>query len=350
MINRADREGNILRKRGYLSVALCTIMTVSLFLWFFSPALQEVKAEEVPLYVGEGVAEGEVFLFLPSGQQLIMDNNPMPIFDKSRIQTGDGVSVISLVPDGLIEVYKESDVLLSKKGGKNILKVTRGVIRFSVPSSEGALSIITPSATVNVRVLQWLASRSDSLPPEGGVRAGVVEVVGGGDTFVTSIKGSLAVTTGDDKTQVVRQGETIKLAQIRVEEGVQPAQKNLLTGLSRFQLGALSAQKGVRILPKGVKVLTLNSGEIALTIPAEAGGGLIIGKPRAIAKSLNAIGISATMEAIRGIAVAESTGGMMSAGRYIAAGTLATGLGVVAGTAGGGGGGGEEDAASPSAP
>jgi hypothetical protein len=202
------------RKRGFLSVSLYNILIMSLILWPCPLTIKEIMAQEVsPIYIGHAMATGKAFLVYGSGEQLRMDAYDMPIFDKSRIQTGEGAVVISLVPNGLIEVNKDTEILLSKNRGKNILKIIRGIIRFSIPSQD-TLSIITPSVKVSIRGQLRLAGiKTTSLPIDGGEMVGIAWVEEGGMIFISSTKDSLAVSTDDGRVQILRPGEVIRLAQ-----------------------------------------------------------------------------------------------------------------------------------------
>jgi hypothetical protein len=248
------------RKRGFLSVSLCNILIVSVILWSFPLPLEEINAQEVsPVYAGQGMATGEAFIVLGPGQRMRMGPYPMPVFEGSRIQTGEGAVVISLVPDGLIEVHKGTEILLNKREDKNVLEITRGVVRFSIPSQD-ALSIITPSAKVSVRGPSRLAGiDTAALPPGGGEMVGVVGVEEDGVSFISSTKDSLEVSTGDGKVHVLGPGEVIRLALAEessegerggvIRKGLTSLQKNvlaalLLTGLFAVAIGVGVSQSG----------------------------------------------------------------------------------------------------------
>ncbi|MBI5644137.1 MAG: FecR domain-containing protein [Deltaproteobacteria bacterium] len=276
-----------------MSGALCNLIIISFILWSVPFTAKGVKAQEIsPVYAGEAMATGMVFVTSGSGQGFSMDSYPTPLFDKSRIQTNDGAAVISLVPGGLIEVHKNSEVLFHKTGDRNFIEVARGMVRFSVPS-QNVLSITIPSAGVSIGGQARLASKGDSLPSGGAKKVGVVVVEKDGATSVSSMEGSLEVSTGDNKTMVLRPGETIRLAGAETASG-----GGLTDELTVSRLSALSAQKGIKVFPTVKEVPALAEGEVAIAIPANIGGGFIAGTPEAIAAGLNAIGIATTEDAV----------------------------------------------------
>src|SRR3990172_3833439 len=336
----------IFRKRGVLSGVLCNLLTISFVLWSVPLTAKRVKAQEVsPVYAGEAMATGVVFVVPDSGQRFRMDSYPTPIFDKNMIQTDDGAAVISLVPDGLIEVHKGSDVSFHKTGGRNFIEVARGMVRFSVPS-QNALSITTPSAVVLVGGRSGLASRGDALPSDDAKKVGVVEVGKDGVTSVSGMEGSLEVSAGGNKAMVLRPGETIRLARA----GAPEPGGGFLDGLTASQLSALSAQKGVKVFPTVKKVPDLAKGEVVIAIPAGIGGGFITGTPGATAAGLNAIGIAATEDAVRSADVrvygfTPTLAALHFTPAMAAFGAAAVGIGIAAAGSGGGGGG---EVASPS--
>jgi hypothetical protein len=179
---------------------------------------------------------------------------PMPVFEGSRIQTGEGAVVISLVPDGLIEVHKGTEILLNKREDKNVLEITRGVVRFSIPSQD-ALSIITPSAKLSVRGPSRLAGiDTAALPPGGGEMVGIVGVEEGGVSFISSTKDPLEVSSGDGKVRVLGPGEVIRLALAEeasegerggvIRKGLTSKQKDLIVALTVIGVVGLSTGLG----------------------------------------------------------------------------------------------------------
>jgi hypothetical protein len=258
------------RKRGFLSLSLYNILIMSLILWPCPLTIKEIMAQEVsPKYIGHAMATGKAFLAYGSGEQLRMDAYEMPIFDKSRIQTGEGAVVISLVPDGLIEVHKNTEILLSKNRGKNILKIIRGVIRFSIPSQD-ALSIITPSVKVSIRGQLRLAGiKTTSLPIDGGEMVGVAWVEEGGMTFISSTKDSLEVSTDDGRVQVLRSGEVIRLAQAETaSEGKPEGEIRKWLTSKKLPLGVALINIGV-ILATGVFLLVESGGDDKVASPSQ---------------------------------------------------------------------------------
>ena len=341
----------IFRKRGVLSGVLCNLLTISFVLWSVPLTAKRVKAQEVsPVYAGEAMATGVVFVVPDSGQRFRMDSYPTPIFDKNRIQTDDGAAVISLVPDGLIEVHKGSDVSFHKTGGRNFIEVARGMVRFSVPS-QNALSITTPSAVVLIGGRSGLASsKGDALPSGDTKKVGVVEVGKDGVTSVSGMEGSLEVSAGGNKAIVLRPGETIRIARA----GAPEPGGGFLDGLTASQLSALSAQKGIKVFPTVKKVPDLAKGEVVIAIPAGIGGGFITGTPGAIAAGLNAIGVAATEDAVRSADVrvygfTPALAALHFTPAMAVFGAAAVGVGIAA-AAGIGGGGGDDAVASPSIP
>ncbi len=157
-------------------------------------------------------ASGDVFVLTSSGERLKMDSYPMPIFTDSLIQAEEGVAIISLNPDGLVELISGSEASIERFGDRNIISLKKGALRFTVPSND-ILSIAIPSEGISITPASSLASTSDATTYDGGEKAGFVELREDGTTLVTSSKGSLVVSTIDGTTTVLPEGKSVMVAQ-----------------------------------------------------------------------------------------------------------------------------------------
>ena len=178
----------------------------------------QAEARETSLeYVGEVMAssDGGVFLVSDSGERLKITSNPMPLFDDSIIEAKMGSAVISLAPDGLVEVMKASEIKIDRYGVRNFIALNSGTIKFSVPSKE-LLSIAIPSEGISITMGSKLASTSDKIVIDSSARAGLVELREDGSAVVSSLKGSLEVSTVEGKTMVLEEGKSMMVARANV--------------------------------------------------------------------------------------------------------------------------------------
>lgn len=124
-----------------------------------------------------------------------------------------------------------------------------------------------------------------------------------------------------------------------------------VVSMTPSQLSALAGQPGITISPT---TPTLGPTEVAIPLPAELGGGYIVGTPSAIASALEATGIASGLSAsdiigaaaaagvipvgaLAGTVATLGTGGTIAAAGIVGAGIVA---GIISATGGGGGGGG----------
>lgn len=303
------------RKRGLWQVVLCNTMVAFLLLGPFTTMAVRAGA----LSMGEVIATGNAFLTLDSGQVVRIDRYPMPVLGKANIRTGDGIAVVTLTPEGVLEVQKGTGILLYRDGERTVMKIEKGMVRFSVPSTKN-LSIVTPSGNVEVGGISRVALKTPSSVPDKGGLTGIVGIEDE-KTFISSLKGTLRFAT-EGMTGIVREGETIILAQAEVGA---PA---VLKGITASQLQALAAQPGVNVMVGVAEVPALGAGQVAVAIPSGLGGGFVVGTPAAISSGLSAIGIATTAAAVSAAAVA--TGAAIGVGTVaaIGAGVVAVGAAV----------------------
>jgi hypothetical protein len=211
-----------------------------------------------------------------SGPGIELEAYPVPVFDNATVRTGEVGAVITLVPDGLVEMGGNTAARFGKDDLGYTVELSGGAIRFSVPPGV-TLAITTPTAEVRVAAVR--------VPAGGAYTAGRVGVdVDGGKTYVESTRGSFEAGQGDDNTRVLLPGDAITLA------GAQTAsvkERGLLDGLTTvYQLEDLSEQEGVRVV-LGEETPAAGIDEVCILIPAELGEGYIIGTPELIASGLN---------------------------------------------------------------
>lgn len=203
------------QKIGFRSLSIFFVFAFVLALCSNALFAGEAQARESSsVYVGEAIADtgGDVFVISSSGERLKMDSSPMPIFEGSLIDAKKGSMVISLTPDGIVEVMKGSEVKIGKFGKRIFISLNSGAIRFSVPSKD-MLTIAIPSEGISITMASYLASTSDKIIIEGSARAGSVELREDGTAIVSSFKGPLEVSTVEGKTMVLAEGKSMILAQ-----------------------------------------------------------------------------------------------------------------------------------------
>ncbi len=196
------------------SITLFTIFSFVFSLCTVSLGTGEARAEEPsPLYVGEVMADakGDVFVLTSMGESLKLDSYPMPIFAGSLIKATRGVAIVSLSPDGLVELRGGSEAVIERVGERNIISLKSGALRFTVPTSD-ILSIVIPSEGITIVPANSLASTSGVTAYEGGAKAGFVELREDGSAVVTSSKGSLIVSTVDGKSTILSEGKSVMVA------------------------------------------------------------------------------------------------------------------------------------------
>lgn len=310
-------------KRGLWQVVMSNIVVAFLV---FAPFLTTgVRGGEVsPVHIGEVMATGNAYLALDSGELVRIDRYPIPLLGRGNIKTGDGVAVIAVTPEGVVEIQKETAILLYRDGNRTVMNMEKGMVRFSVPSTNN-LFIVTPSGRIEVGGPSRVVAKTGTPILNEGERAGIVGIEKDGKTLISSLKGDLRFTAQDGRGGFIKEGETIRLAQAEV------GAPGPLKGITSSQLKALAAQEGMKVMVGVTEVPSLAAGEVALAIPAELGGGFIVGTPAAIASGLTAVGIVTTATAVSGAAVAAAavgigTGAMVAIG----AGVVAAGVGIAA--------------------
>ncbi len=292
----------MLRKRTLFLGGICHFLSLSIVFTTLPFTVKDSDADDaVPAYLGSAMATGKAFLLQGKNRRLTINNSPLPLFDKSTIRTEDGIAVVSLVPNGLVEVHGGSEVHIAKNAGRDTLQLKAGVIRFVIPSGS-AITVVTPTAEVKVNAHQRLASTGASVPGTGGDRVGVVGIDDKGAAYVGSTKGTFDVAVAGGNTLVLKPGDRIMLAKVDTGGG-----KGFMDELTRTQLSELSAKEGVRVIPTVKGVPSLTAGEVAVPIPANIGGGYILGTPEAIAAAVEEVGITRTtiIVEVRAAAIAE---------------------------------------------
>ncbi|MBE9532454.1 MAG: hypothetical protein IME98_06575 [Proteobacteria bacterium] len=247
-----------------LTLAFTFALVISQSTLFTSTAQ---AADSSPLYVGEAMANanGDVFVISTQGERLKMDSFPMPIFDDSTIVAEKGSAVISLAPDGIVEVLRGSEVNIDKYGARNVVSINSGSIRFSVPSTE-VLSIAIPSEGISITLASSdLASTANDIPVDTGQRAGFVELREDGTAVVSSSKGPLEVSTVEGKTIVLAEGRSVKIARAGGSTGSKA--KAVAAATKTHDLIMLGATVG---LAGGVAVISANT---------DSGGGWVASSP-----------------------------------------------------------------------
>ena len=199
-----------------LALRSMLIVSIVLSVFSFSPfAPREARAADLaPIFlIGEAIADSraDAFIIAPTGERLEMNSFPMPILKESRIRTGDGVAVITLSPDGLVEVLTDSEIMIDRFEEKNLLSILRGAIRFTVPSND-VLSVDIPSAALVITLLTPMVSALNSLPYKGSERSGIVELMDDGRVLVSSSKGIFKVSALNGNSMIVEEGKTFMLA------------------------------------------------------------------------------------------------------------------------------------------
>ena len=202
--------------------------------------------------MGEVLADskGDVFVLSSDGERLKVTSSPMPIFEGSLIEAGKGSAVISLSPDGIVEIMKGSEIKVDRYGDRNFISINSGAIKFSVPSGD-LLSIAIPSEGTSITFTSRLTST--------GARAGFVELQDDGTAIVSSTKGSFEVSTVEGKSMVVAQGDSVKIAR----SGGTSKDKAAKAATNTHDLYLLGAIAGVAT---GVAIISINTdsgGEVA---------------------------------------------------------------------------------------
>ena len=236
-------------KAALRSITLFTIFSFVFSLCTVSLGTGEARAEEPsPLYIGEVMADasGDVYVLSSLGERLKMDSYPMPIFTDSLIQAEKGVAIVSLAPDGLVELVGGSEAGIKRVGERNIISLKSGALRFTVPTSD-ILSIIIPSEGISITPSTSLASTSGAATFDGGEKAGFVELREDGSTIVTSSKGSLVVSTADGNSTVLPEGGSFMIAKSD-ERSRRRAAANISRTHDLLTLGATIGIAGAIIL------------------------------------------------------------------------------------------------------
>ena len=217
-------------------------------------------AETAPLYVGEILADakGDVSVLSSDGERLNVTSSPMPIFEGSIIEALQGSAVVSLSPDGIVEMMKGSEIKVDRYGDRNFISINSGAIKFAVPSGE-MLSVAIPSEGISITLASSLASTGDNLPASTGARAGFVELQEDGTAIVSSSKGSFEVSTVEGKSMVVAQGDSVKIAR----SGGTSKAKSAQAAAKTHDLYLLGATVG---LAAGVAIISSNT---------DSGGGVV---------------------------------------------------------------------------
>ncbi|MEE9542873.1 MAG: hypothetical protein V3V95_03715 [Thermodesulfobacteriota bacterium] len=232
------------RNNGFFILALRSMLIVSfvLSLFSFSPlVLSEALARELaPIsLIGEVIADpkADAFILAPAGERLKVDSTPMPVLKESRVQTGEGVAIITLSPDGLVEVLNDSEIVIDRFGEKNFISIDKGAIRFTVPSTD-ELTVAIPSVGLSITPEFPMVSSLDKIADNAPERSGIVELMDDGRVLVSSSKGMLKVSSLDGNSMTVGEGKTFMLAKAgstraaggRVAGAVSRAHNMLLLG------------------------------------------------------------------------------------------------------------------------
>lgn len=255
-------------KTGFRSLALFFVFAFVLASCSTVLFAGEAQASETsPVYVGEAIADarGAVFVLSSSGERLKMNSSPMPIFNGSLIEAKKGSTVITLSPDGIVEVLKGSEVKIDKFGERIFISINRGSIRFSVPSDD-ILSIAIPSEGISITMGSNLASTSDKIVIENSARAGFVELKADGTAIVTSFKGSLEVSTVEGNTMMLPEGKSLMVAKADGKGGSSRA-RAVAAVTKTHDLVMLGATVG---LAAGVVIISNNT---------DSGGGIVASGP-----------------------------------------------------------------------
>ena len=192
------------------------IVSFVLSTFSFSPLfLRDVRAAEIApvTLIGEAIADSraDAFVIAPSGESLKVDSIPMPVLKESRIKTGDGVAVITLSPDGLVEVLNDSEIMIDRFGERNFISIDRGAIRFTVPSTD-EMTVAIPSVGLTITPEYPMLSALDTIPAGNIERSGIVELMDDGRVLVSSSKGMLKVSSVDGNFMTIEEGKTVMLA------------------------------------------------------------------------------------------------------------------------------------------
>ena len=187
-------------------------LSLSLIFSSFPYKLRAANAGETSSNsLGEIIASGDAKMKVDTGQWLNIGPTALPLFSGSKIIIEEGNAVITLRNNELIEVLSDSDLSIRKEGDI-LLELSKGNIRFSANPNRG-LSIHTPLVTIESGS-KYTASKDFVIPANSEDTTGIIKVEENSITSILSLRGPLRVTTADNKSQIVTDGEGIQVAQL----------------------------------------------------------------------------------------------------------------------------------------
>jgi hypothetical protein len=182
------REGNLM-KRGFALRAWVYFLCISFLLLANGFHTMVAEAKELGRPLGEMVSRGEVKFESRKGVWKPVDPSQFPIFQRARIKTENGASLIALENKCQIDVGENS--LLSFERNDQI-HLTQGAVNFRLPATVG-LSIKVGTLTV-IRSNSLQASQNPSaVSPDSEATVGSISVHPNGAVTVKSLRGSLSV-------------------------------------------------------------------------------------------------------------------------------------------------------------
>jgi hypothetical protein len=206
------------RNSGSFILVLRSMLIVSFVLstFSFSPLLLGDASAEVSApvsLIGEAIADkkANAVVVSPSGERLQINSSPMPVISESRIQTAEGTALITLSPSGLIEVLKDSEIMIDRFADRKFISIAKGAIRFAVPATDN-MTIAIPSVGLSITPEFPMVSAVENVPVGDLERSGIVELLDDGRVLVSSSKGMLKVSSVNGNSMMVSEGKSFMMA------------------------------------------------------------------------------------------------------------------------------------------
>ena len=263
------------RNNGFFILAIRSMLIVSFVLSIctFTPfAPREARAGELAVLsmIGEAIADPKAgaLIVAPTGERLNVNSIPTPIFNESSIQTGEGVAIITLSPDGLVELLRDSEIMIDRFGEKNFLSIAKGAIRFTVSATDD-MTVAIPSVGLVITPVAPLLSALDMVVNVDSQRSGIVELMDDGRVLVSSSKGTLKVSALDGNSMIVGEGKTFIMAKAGSDKMSRKAGGGRIAG---------AVSRSHTLLLAGA-TLAVAAGVVLISASHDSGGGWVASSP-----------------------------------------------------------------------